>query len=42
MSQHPPVMGGKPSILNQRVTCRMIVGQVSSSRSIKDLLADYL
>ena len=33
--------GGKPGIQSQLVKCRRIVRQVSSGRSINDLLADY-
>jgi len=41
ITQHPDVMGGKACIRGMRVTVGMIVGQISSGRTIEEILADY-
>jgi uncharacterized protein (DUF433 family) len=41
ITQHPDVMGGKARIRGMRVTVGMIVGQISSGRTIEEILADY-
>ena len=41
ITQEPGVMAGKPCIRGMRVTVGMIVGQISTGRSIEELLVDY-
>ena len=41
ITQHPDVMGGKACIRGMRVTVGMIVGQISSGRTIEEILVDY-
>jgi uncharacterized protein (DUF433 family) len=41
ITQHPDVMGGKACVRGMRVTVGMIVGQISSGRTIEEILADY-
>ncbi|WPL16769.1 hypothetical protein Thiowin_01743 [Thiorhodovibrio winogradskyi] len=41
ITQQPGVMGGKACIRGMRVTVGMIVGQISTGRTIDDMLVDY-
>jgi uncharacterized protein (DUF433 family) len=41
ITMDPEVMGGKPCIRGMRVTVGMIVGAMSTGRTIEQLLADF-
>jgi uncharacterized protein (DUF433 family) len=41
ITQQPEVMGGKACIRGMRVTVGMIVGQISTGRSVDEILGDY-
>jgi uncharacterized protein (DUF433 family) len=41
ITQQPDVMGGKACIRGMRVTVGMILNQIGTGHSIKDILVDY-
>ena len=41
ITQTPAVMGGRACIRGSRVTVSMILGQLVSGRTTRDILADY-
>lgn len=41
ITQNPTIMGGKACIREMRVTVSMILGQLASGRTVRDILADY-
>ncbi len=41
ITQNPSIMGGKACIRGMRVTVSMILGQLASGKTAKDILVDY-
>lgn len=41
ITQTPAIMGGTACIRGMRVTVSMILGQLASGKTAKDILADY-
>lgn len=41
ITQNPTIMGGKACIRGMRVTVSMILGQLASGKTAKDILVDY-
>ena len=41
ITKNPTIMGGKACIRGMRVTVSMILGQLASGKTAKDILVDY-